>query len=244
MKGLKQDVKLTYWDRASDFPQPRTCSAAMQALSPKVKVDYIDPVAKPQLARAAGVREAGLLRVDAGNGRTRKRARSTKKRSRAPSCAPSRAASAPSASSPAAASRGSTIRAATASPALKTLIERETYKTRDDQPAAEGRGRRRTARSLVVGASRVPTTRARGRRLEGLCRWRRTAAGHALGADSQRQREPLAEQRALLKLLEGWGIKVNHDLVLEQSAIGQIAGLGPEVPLITALYAAGDRDAR
>ena len=63
VKGLKSDVKLTYWDRSSGFPQAKDVLGRYTALSPKVKVDYIDPTAKPQLARSAGVREAGLLKA-------------------------------------------------------------------------------------------------------------------------------------------------------------------------------------
>jgi ABC-type uncharacterized transport system involved in gliding motility auxiliary subunit len=55
-----------------------------------------------------------------------------------------------------------------------------------------------------------------------------------LGAPIRSAREPAPTQTALLKLLEGWGIKVNKDLILEPSAVGQLAGFGPEVPLITA----------
>jgi len=45
--------------------------------------------------------------------------------------------------------------------------------------------------------------------------------------------QPAAENVALLKVLDDWGITVNKDLVLDLSGVGQLFGLGPEVPLVT-----------
>ena len=36
----------------------------------------------------------------------------------------------------------------------------------------------------------------------------------------------------LVKVLDDWGATVNKDLVLDLSGLGQLFGLGPEVPLI------------
>ena len=46
-------------------------------------------------------------------------------------------------------------------------------------------------------------------------------------------REHYAQNTALLSLLAGWGITPDSDLVLEQSPIGQVFGLGPEIPLVS-----------
>ena len=42
-----------------------------------------------------------------------------------------------------------------------------------------------------------------------------------------------AENAELTKVLATWGITLNKDLVLDLSPIGQIFGLGPEVPLVS-----------
>jgi len=231
VKGLKQDVKLTYWDRASGFPQAKDTLGRYAALSPKVKVDYIDPVAKPQPARSAGVRETGLLRVDAGNGRVQE-ARTLNEED----------------------ITGAIMRAikggdrtvcfvsGSGEPRLedserdgfsrlKTLIERETYKTREINLLQKAEVPK-DCTSVVVAKPRTdyvqPVVDALKTYVDG--------GGRLLvmlSAPIRSGNEMPAEQETLLKLLEGWGIKVNRDLVLEPSAIGQIAGLGPEVPLIT-----------
>src|ERR1017187_6827191 len=59
IKGLKRDVTVTYFGETTQFPQARVLFGRYAHLSSKLKVDYIDPVKKPQLARAAGVQVIG-----------------------------------------------------------------------------------------------------------------------------------------------------------------------------------------
>src|ERR1700691_4744828 len=66
VKGLKKDVTVTYFGETTQFPQARDVLERYASLSPKLRVEYIDPVKKPQLARAAGVRTEGTTIVDAG----------------------------------------------------------------------------------------------------------------------------------------------------------------------------------
>ena len=37
----------------------------------------------------------------------------------------------------------------------------------------------------------------------------------------------------LVSVLDGWGVKMNKDLVLDLSGVGQLFGLGPELPIVT-----------
>ena len=34
-------------------------------------------------------------------------------------------------------------------------------------------------------------------------------------------------------MLDGWGVTADKDLVLDTSGVGQLFGMGPEVPLVT-----------
>src|SRR5262249_55546851 len=43
---------------------------------------------------------------------------------------------------------------------------------------------------------------------------------------------PAAENAELVKLISQWGVTFNKDLVLDLSGLGQLFGLGPEVPLV------------
>src|SRR5947207_4620100 len=53
-QGLKSDVKITYFDDQTRFPQAKDLLDRYSALSTKIHVDYVDPVKKPQVAKAAG----------------------------------------------------------------------------------------------------------------------------------------------------------------------------------------------
>ena len=64
--NLKNDVKLTYFDEASHFPQARDLLDRYTALSPKLHVEFIDPVKKPQQAKSAGYRRDVTILVDSG----------------------------------------------------------------------------------------------------------------------------------------------------------------------------------
>ena len=66
VRNLKKDVKITYFDESSRFPQARDLLGRYATLSPKVQVDYVDPVRKPQIAKAAGFRRDAPILVDSG----------------------------------------------------------------------------------------------------------------------------------------------------------------------------------
>jgi ABC-type uncharacterized transport system involved in gliding motility auxiliary subunit len=54
VKGLKNDVHIVYFDEQTRFPDAKLLLERYSSLSPRLHVDYIDPVKKPQQAKAAG----------------------------------------------------------------------------------------------------------------------------------------------------------------------------------------------
>src|SRR6476620_11317630 len=64
--GLKQDVRVTYYDKTDNFARAKDLLDRYDSLSTKLRVDYVDPDKKPQLARSAGIRNYGTITVDAG----------------------------------------------------------------------------------------------------------------------------------------------------------------------------------
>jgi ABC-type uncharacterized transport system involved in gliding motility auxiliary subunit len=64
--GLKNDVTINYFDKATQFPQARDLLDRYSALSPKLHVNFYDPDKKPQIAKQAGVRSYGTIQVEAG----------------------------------------------------------------------------------------------------------------------------------------------------------------------------------
>ncbi|WP_031496980.1 GldG family protein [Bryobacter aggregatus] len=69
VKGLKDDVNITYWDNSEGFGAARDILNQYTALSSKLKVEYADAVKKPALARAAGVTNFGTIVIESGKRR-------------------------------------------------------------------------------------------------------------------------------------------------------------------------------
>lgn len=73
VKNLKKDVKVTYYDQSRNFGGSTGGAKDLldryDNLSTKLSVDYVDPVKKPQLARAAGITNMGTIIVDSGTKR-------------------------------------------------------------------------------------------------------------------------------------------------------------------------------
>ena len=63
---LKNDVGITYFDKTSAFENARTTLDRYKDLSSKIKVTYIDPEKKPEIARLAHVQNFGSIFVDYG----------------------------------------------------------------------------------------------------------------------------------------------------------------------------------
>src|SRR5579884_2633574 len=66
VRELPHDVTITYFDKATQFPQARDLLDRYSNLSPKLHVNYVDPDKKPQIAKEAGVRTYGTIQVDSG----------------------------------------------------------------------------------------------------------------------------------------------------------------------------------
>ena len=66
VKGLTKDVTITDYDKTSAFGTARDLLDRYGNLSSKLKVVFIDPDKKPQVAKAAGIRSYGQIFVDSG----------------------------------------------------------------------------------------------------------------------------------------------------------------------------------
>src|SRR5579872_958059 len=66
VKGLKSDVKFTYFGQTDSFPQAKDLLERYGSLSSKLSVNYIDPVKKPSVAKAAGFRSDSPVVIDSG----------------------------------------------------------------------------------------------------------------------------------------------------------------------------------
>ena len=67
LESLKNDVSITYFDRTSAFDTARATLDRYRDQSKKMKVTYIDPEKKPEIARLAHVQTFGSIFVDYGS---------------------------------------------------------------------------------------------------------------------------------------------------------------------------------
>lgn len=66
VKGLSKDVQITYWDNQEGFGAAKDVLNQYTILSSKLKVEYVDAIKKPALARAAGITNLGTIVVESG----------------------------------------------------------------------------------------------------------------------------------------------------------------------------------
>jgi len=249
VQKLPHDVTIHYFAETTRFPQARDLLDRYAALSPKLHVDYIDPVKKPQQAQAAGFRRDAEIIVDSGT-----------KKEEAKSLSEEEVTGALIRSLKtgernvcflnAAGERSIDETNGRGYSYLKQLLERDNYKVRsvDLRPKAAEPGKNvaigqapaaanvevpKDCTVLTIGGPQAdypaPVVNAIKAFVEG--------GGRALlmldtPVPLGRQ-EPAAENAELIKLLADWGVTANKDLVLDLSGVGQVFGLGPEVPLVT-----------
>ena len=246
--NLKNDIKVTYFDEASRFPQARDLLDRYTALSPKVKVEFIDPVKKPQQAKSAGYRRDVTILVDSG-ARKEEAKSLTEEEVTGAIIRSQKSGERNVCFVNAANERSIDDEAASGFSLMKQMLERDNYKTRtiDFKPKAAEPGKPvaigqtpvaaavevpKDCLVLVIGGPQLdyptPIVDAFKKYVEG--------GGHALfmldNVLKIGRGEPTAENTALVQLLTEWGVTANKDLVLDLSGIGNMFGAGPEIPII------------
>jgi ABC-type uncharacterized transport system involved in gliding motility auxiliary subunit len=251
VKGLKGDIKITYFDNQERFPTARNLLERYSNLSPKVHVEYIDPVKKPQLARAAGFSRDSNIIVDSGF--RKEPAKSLTEEEVTGALIRSLKTQTRNVYFLSAGGEYSTDETgASGYSRLKDLLTRDNYKTQVLTPKGSAPAAGKTINLnekqqpqtaafeipkdctvLVVGGPQLAyppvVVDAIKKYVEG--------GGRALfmlddplriSREGQTQDSP-----ELLKLLSDWGVTPDKDLVLDLSGVGQsLFGTGPEVPVI------------
>jgi ABC-type uncharacterized transport system involved in gliding motility auxiliary subunit len=253
VQGLKSDLRITYFDDQTRFTSARNLLERYSNLSRKVHVDYIDPVKKPQLARAAGFSRDSNIIVDSGL--RKEPAKSLTEEEVTGAMIRSLKTQARNVCFLSAGGEYSTEETGpTGYSRLKQLLERDNYKvqvvtpkgnapepgkainlntSKQQQPAQGTFEISKDCTVLIVGGPQLAytpvVTDAIKKYVDG--------GGRVLfmlddplriARDSQTTDSP-----ELVKLLSDWGVTPQKDLVLDLSGIGQsLFGTGPEVPVI------------
>jgi ABC-type uncharacterized transport system involved in gliding motility auxiliary subunit len=230
VKGLEQDATITYFNQSTRFRDGKDLLQEYKNLSPKVKVEYVDPDKEPQRARAAGVRNFGTAIVRVGNkkeeaktmteeGITGAFIRDLKSNSR-------------------------TVCFVTGSgehqiddsdregfSQFKQLLAKDDYETKAVDLLQKPEVPSDCTTLVVAGPTRnyvQPAVDALKKYVEDGGR-----AFFMLDPPLKMGRSDIADNDALTSLLQSWGVTVDKDLILDLSPVGQIFGLGPQVALVS-----------
>ena len=230
VKGLETDVRITLYDQTSRFTEARDLLGRYDNLSPRLSVDFVDPDKKPQAARAAGITSYGTIHVDVGAKREQAKfvteEEITNAIIRALKGGPRTVCAVQGSGEHSFDESGRSGYSA-----LKDVLEKNNYTTKTisllEKPEVPA-----DCTILMVGGPRFDYVAPAVSAIEQYVR----KGGRALllldppvrfGTDA------IGENAGLVKMLEGWGVSLNRDLVLDTSGIGGLFGLGPEVPLVS-----------
>jgi ABC-type uncharacterized transport system involved in gliding motility auxiliary subunit len=230
VKGLKQDATITYYNQSTRFHDGKDLLDEYANLSPKVRIDYVDPDKNPQAARQAGVTELGTAIVQVGlkkeqakslteEGITGAFIRDLKGGTRTV-CFTSGSGEHPLTDS----DREGLSH-------FKDSLAKDDYETKaiDLLQKAEVPG---DCTTLVIAG---PTRNYEQPEVDAIKKYVEDGGRTLFLLDPPLKlgHDEIADNDALTSLLESWGVTMDKDLILDLNPIGQIAGLGPQVALVT-----------
>ncbi|HYL72805.1 MAG TPA: GldG family protein [Bryobacteraceae bacterium] len=226
---LKGDITIQYFDRPTGMTAGKDLLDRYSNLSPKVHVEYVDLMKKPQLARAANVSREGEAIVT--NGMKKEEAKTfdeegvtgaiirTMKGGERTVCVVS--------------GSGEHRLDDTTSDGLgdfKTVVEKDNYKVKAFSLLEKAEIPADCTTVVVSGPAGdyiAPAVDALKKYVEG--------GGRLLvmlDPPLKLGRKEISDNQALVDLLASWGVTVNKDLILDENPVAQLAGLGPEVPVV------------
>ena len=230
VKGLKPTATITYFDQSAQFAHAKDLLSQYSDLSSKVHIDYIDPDKKPQEARQAGIKNYGTAIVQIGDKKEEAKSmteegitgafiRVLKNKTRTVCFV-----------------AGSGEHQIDDSDRngysnFKEVVGKDNYesKTIDLLQSAQVPG---DCTALVVGG---PTRDYQQPEVDAIKKYVEDGGRVLFMLDPPLKigRSEIADNDALAQLLQGWGVTMNKDLILDLNPIGQLAGLGPQVALVT-----------
>ena len=230
VKGLKQNATITYFDQSTHFSQAKDQLDQYANLSPKVHVEYVDPDKKPQLAREAGIKNYGTTVVQIGTKKEEAKSlneegitgafiRDLKNNTRTVCFVTGSGEHRIDDSE-----RGGYSR-------FKDLLGKDNYQAKSIDLLQKAEIPSDCTVLVVAGPTgdyQQPAVDAIKKFVEDGGR-----ALFMLDPPLKIGRSEIADNDALTGLLTSWGVTPEKDLILDMNPIGQLAGLGPQVALVT-----------
>jgi ABC-type uncharacterized transport system involved in gliding motility auxiliary subunit len=230
VKGLKQEATITYYDQAIHYDRGKDLLSRYANLSPKARVLFIDPDKNPQAARDAGVTKYGTTIVQIGAKKEEAKGlteadvtgaiiRDLKTNTRTV-CFVSGTGEHQIEDS----DRNGFSQ-------LKDMLGKDNYATKSISLLAKDEVPSECT-VLVVGG---PQKDYQQSSVDAIKKYIENGgrALFLLDPPLKTGRTQIADNEALVNLLQSWGVTVDKDLILDLNPVGQLAGLGPQVALVT-----------
>jgi ABC-type uncharacterized transport system involved in gliding motility auxiliary subunit len=230
VKGLKQDATITYFDQPRGFQAAKDQLDLYSNLSPKVHVKYVDADKEVTQARAAGIKSYGTAIVQIGankqeakgvseEGITGAFIRDLKNTTRTVCFVTGSGEHQIDDSARSGYSQ------------FKELLGKDEYVAKSINLLQKAEIPSDCTVLVVAGPSgdyQQPEVDAIKKFVEDGGR-----AFFLLDPPLKMGRSEIADNDALTGVLKDWGVTVDKDLILDMNPIGQLAGLGPQVALVT-----------
>jgi gliding motility-associatede transport system auxiliary component len=229
-KDLKQNINITYWDRPTQFQAAHDLLDRYQNLSSKINVHYMDAEKNRTAAIAAGVKQLGTIQVNTGTKQEEAKSLTEEevtgalvraiKNGERTACFVLGSGE----HSIDDADRGGYSQA-------KALLEANNYKTQTIKLLENPEIPKDCLIVVVPG----PTHDYLQREVDAIKTYVEKGGRAFIMLDPPLQfaKQQTDENAELVKVLKDWGVTADKDLVLDTSGVGQIFGMGPEVPLVT-----------
>jgi len=226
---LKQPATITYFNQSRHFSEGRDLLNEYSDISSKVHIQYVDPDKDPEAARAAGISRYGVATVQVGNhtetandmteeGITGALIRDIKGNTRTVCFVTGSGEHAIDDTSRDGESH------------FKDLLARDSYQTKsiDLVQSAQVPG---DCTAIVIAG---PVHDYEQPEVDAIKNYVENGGRALFMLDPPLNMGPtsVAENAALTSVLAGWGVTADKDLVLDLNPVGQLFGLGPQVPLV------------
>lgn len=229
-KGLKQNATITYFNQTTRFRDGKDLLDEYANLTPKLHVEYVDPDKNPQLAREAGIRNFGTAVVQVGAKKEEAKSMTEEGITGAfirISKNTTRTVCFTGGSGEHRLDDGDREGLS----GFRDSLTKESYETRsvDLLQKAEVPG---DCTSLVVAG---PTRNYEQPEVDAIRKYVEDGgrALFLLDPPLKLGRSEIADNDALTGLLQSWGVTMDKNLILDLNPLGQIAGVGPQVALVT-----------
>ena len=230
VKGLKQNATITYFDQSTHFQQAKDQLDQYANLSPKVHVEYVDPDKKPQVAREAGIKNYGTTIVQIGTKKEEAKSlneegitgafiRDLKNSTRTVCVVTGSGEHRIDDSDRSGYSR------------FKDLLGKDNYQAKSIDLLQKAEIPSDCTVLVVAG----PTGDYQQPQVDAIKKFIEDGGRALFMLDPPLKigRSEIADNDALAGLLASWGVTPQKDLILDMNPIGQLAGLGPQVALVT-----------